>query len=77
MKYSFICSIRLALKSYLGVQNVFAGPLKMRDGPVGRLGLLAASNVNCDCRECDGTDPHCLLCELQLFPGFNSVRCWS
>lgn len=49
----------------------------MSEGPVGGAGLLAGGNVNCDCKECDGTDPHCLLCELQLFPGFNSVQCWS
>lgn len=42
-------------------------------GAVGRDGLLAAGDVNCDCRECDSTDPHCVPCELQLFPGFNSV----
>lgn len=43
MKY--VWSIRLALKSYLGVQNVIAGPLKMREGPVRRVGLLAVLTV--------------------------------
>lgn len=37
-------------------------------------GPLAGSNVNCNCEECDGTDPHCLPRELQLFPLFNSTQ---
>lgn len=64
-------------KAISGGPELFAGSLEMRKGPVGRFWLLAAGNVNCDCRECDSTDPHCVLCELQLFPGFNSVQCWS
>jgi len=42
-------------------------------GAVGRAGRLTAGGVGCDCRECDGTDLYCVPCELQLFPGFNSV----
>lgn len=49
----------------------------MGEGPVGRVGLLTAGDVDCDCRGCDSTDPHCVPCELQLFPGFNSVQCRS
>lgn len=37
-------------------------------------GHSPGSNVNCNCEECDGTDPHCLLREPRLFPVFNSAQ---
>lgn len=65
------------IKSYVRGPVLLTVPLEMRDGPVGRTRLLTASDVNCDCRECDSTDPHCVPRELQLFPGFDSVQCRS
>lgn len=54
----------------MGVQNILAGHLVMNilaghlvsRGAVGRAGLRAAGDFNCDCWKCDSTDPHGVLC---------------
>lgn len=56
---SMLCRTSLYKKGEAGEGGAVAGPL---------------AGSNCNCEECDGTDPHCLLRELQLFPLFNSTQ---
>lgn len=62
------------LKSYQGGPKNFGGAARDDErGTVWRGGLVAAGD-NCDCRECDSTDPHCVPRELQLFPALTQYR---